>query len=407
MRWLLISALILQANAKDSAVARGVDLTKLAEIRPAVEKMIADEKLAGGSVFVMHHGEVLYHEQFGFRDLEKKLPMEKDTLFRIYSMTKGLTSTLALMLCEEGKMSLDDPIGLHLPALKKQSVFVSEAEVESARRGTTVRDLLRHTSGFGNSWGGPLGKLYRENGVSNREAPLSQMVESVAPLPLLYHPGQRWVYGLSSDVLAAVISSAAGEPFEKVMQVRLLTPLGMMDTFYQVPADKAHRLAVHYRKRKGKLTVADPAETSTYLKDPAYKGGGSGLVSTTTDYAKFLQMISNGGVLNEIRYLREDTVGLMQTNQLPREIECISFGENDKRHGTGFGLGFSVKYREDDRWDASAPVGEYGWGGAASTHYWVSPKHQLIVITMEQTMPYNWNLEHELKPIIYGALKKK
>lgn len=404
MRWLLLSALILQANAKDSSLVRGVSTAKLAEIRPVVEQMISDKKLAGGAVLVMRHGEVVYQEEFGHRDLENKLPVEKDTLYRIYSMTKGLTSTLALMLCEEGKMSLDDPIGLHLPELKEQSVFVSESETEAARRNTTVRDLLRHTSGYGNSWGGPLGKLYRESGVSNREAPLSNMVESLAPLPLLYQPGKRWVYGASSDVLAAVVASVEGQPFEKVMQDRLLTPLGMTDTFYQVPAEKAHRLAVHYRMRKGELTVADSAEKSTYLNDPAFKGGGSGLVSTISDYAIFLQMIANGGVLQEIRYLREDTVGQMRTNQLPREIECISFGE-DKRHGTGFGLGFSVKYRADDRWDQHAPVGEYGWGGAASTHYWVSPKHNLIVVTMEQTMPYNWNLEQTLKPIIYGAIK--
>lgn len=384
---------------------QGMSPTELAKIRPTVEEMIASEKLAGGSVLIMRHGEVVYHEQFGYRDREKKLPMQKDTLFRIYSMTKGLTSTAALMLCEEGKMSLDDPIGLHLASLKNQSVFLSESQTEPVRRHTTIRDLLLHTSGYGNAWRGPLGKLYRENGVSNREAPLEEMIAALEPLPLLSQPGERWVYGLSSDILAAVIASAAGQPFEKVIQDKLLTPLGMRDTFFQVPADKAHRLSVHYRKREGKLIVADSAQNSTYLKDPAFKGGGSGLVSTTTDYAIFLQMIANGGVLNEIRYLREDTVDLMRTNQLPRNIECISFGD-EQRHGTGFGLGFCVKYREDDRWDPHAAVGEYGWGGAASTHYWVSPKHDLLVITMEQTMPYNWNLEHGLKSLIYEAVKK-
>lgn len=393
-------------NAQEDSLVQGMSTSELAKIRPAVEEMIGAEKLVGGSVLVMRHGEIVYHEQFGHRDREKKLPMEKDTLFRIYSMTKGLTSAAALMLCEEGKMTLDDPIGLHLPSLKSQSVLLSETEKEAALRNTTVRDLLRHTSGYGNSWGGPLGKIYRENGVSNRGAPLAQMIESVAPLPLLYQPGERWVYGLSSDVLAAVIASAAQQPFEKVLQDKLLIPLGMTDTFFQVPAEKAHRLAVQYRKRKEKLTIADSAENSSYLKDPVFKGGGSGLVSTTTDYAIFLQMIANGGVLNEIRYLREDTVELMRTNQLPRSIECISFGENDQRHGTGFGLGFSVKYREDDRWDPHAALGEYGWGGAASTHYWISPKDHLIVVTMEQTMPYNWNLEHGLKPLIYNAIKK-
>jgi CubicO group peptidase (beta-lactamase class C family) len=404
MRSVLYFALILPLFA-ESPAKKETPQGQFTEIRPTVEKMISEGKLAGGSVLIIHQGKTVYHEQFGYRDLEKELPVEKDTLFRIYSMTKGLASTAALMLCEEGKMSLDDPVENYLPKLAEPEVLSGENRLP-ASRSITVRDLLRHTSGYGNSWQGPLIEIYRETGVTNRQAPLSNMISGLSKAPLLDQPGNRWVYGISTDVLAAVVAQAAGKPFEQVLQERLLTPLGMIDTFYQVPADKAHRLAVHYRIQKGQLRIADSAEKSNYLTNPRFKGGGSGLVSTTTDYAKFLQMIANGGTLNGKRYLREDSVDLMRSNQLPRDIPCISFGEKDQRHGTGFGLGFSVKYHTDDRWDPHAPVGEYGWGGAASTHYWISPKHQLIVITMEQTMPYNWNLEHGLKPIIYAEIEK-
>jgi CubicO group peptidase (beta-lactamase class C family) len=166
------------------------------------------------------------------------------------------------------------------------------------------------------------------------------------------------------------------------------------------------RLAVHYRVEKGKLVINDPAQGSSYIQERAFKGGGSGLVSTITDYAKFLQMIANGGVFQGKRYLREDSIMLMKTNQLPRAITQIAFG-SQQRFGTGFGLGFCVKYDDDDRWNPDGALGEYGWGGAASTHYWISPRDELVVVTMEQTMPYNWNMEDTLKPIIYGAIKKR
>ena len=387
--------------------AAGMSAEGLAKIGPVVKGLIAEKKLAGGSVLVMRGGQIVYQECFGLRDIEASKPMEADTLFRIFSMTKGLTSAAALMLCEEGKLSLDDPIERYLPALKDREIWVSDDEREKAKRSTTVRDLLRHTGGYASSWeSDPVSRIYRKGWDPDKEVNLLEMVEDLAPAPLLYEPGTRWVYGLSSDLLAAVVARASGQPFEKFLQERLLSPLGMNDTGYVVPAEKVNRLSVSYRQRDGALEVADPAEGSSYLKDGAFKGGGSGLVSTITDYARFLQMIANGGEFQGKRYLRKDTVDLMRTNQLPRSLPCISFGE-EKRYGTGFGLGFCVRYAHDERWDKDAALGEYGWGGAASTHYWISPEHELVVVTMEQTMPYNWNLERELKPVIYEAVEKK
>lgn len=309
------------------------------------------------------------------------------------------------MLCEEGKLSLDDPIVLHLPELKDREIWVSDDKTEKARHSTTVRDLLRHASGYPSGWGGDaVNRIYRQNWKSGEDVTLPGMAAKIAPAPLLYGPGTRWVYGLSSDLLAAVVAKAAEMPFEKFLQTRLLGPLGMTDTGYVVPAEKAGRLSVNYRVRDGEPEVATPAEGSSYLKDPVFKGGGSGLVSTITDYARFLLMIASGGEFQGKRYLRKDTVDLMRTNQLPRNIPCISFGE-EQRHGTGFGLGLAVRFATDDRWDPDAVVGVYAWGGAASTHYWLSPENGLIVVTMEQTMPYTWNLEMKLKPIIYKAVE--
>lgn len=359
----------------------GMSSEKLAEIEPVMASLISEKKLAGGNVLVLRKGHVVYRKSFGLSDIEAGKPMEADTLFRIFSMTKGVTSAAALMLCEEGKMTLDDPIGMHLPSMVKQP----------SKRATTVRDLLRHTSGY----------VKRPQG----EGSLQKMAEELAGEEMSYEPGTKWVYGVSTDLAAAVVAKVSGQPFEQFLQERLLTPLGMKDTGYVVPGSKVGRLSVQYRSEKGALTVMDSSEGSSYLKEKAFKGGGSGLVSTISDYGRFLQMIANGGEFQGKRYLREDTVDLMRTNQLPRAIPHIAFGVQ-KRFGTGFGMGFCVRYSADDRWNADGAVGEYGWGGAASTHYWLSPKDELVVITMEQTMPYNWNMEDSLKPIIYGALKK-
>ncbi|MFK7852224.1 MAG: serine hydrolase domain-containing protein [Akkermansiaceae bacterium] len=411
MRILILLSLCVPAFASElpfSDPAKvGMSEDALAKVGPTVEKLIADNKLAGANVLILKKGKVVYEESFGMRDLARKKPMEKDTLFRIYSMTKALTSAAALMLCEEGKLSLDDPVGAYLPELAAPVVFVTKGKTSPMDRQPTVRDLMRHTGGFANLRGlHPVSALYRKGLPSQDKRTLDHLVGNIGKSPLLYQPGTKWVYGASSDLLAAVVAKAAGRPFEEVITERLINPLGMQDTGYSVPKEKADRLSVLYRKKWiNGLGVLDGTLESRILEDPTFKGGGSGLISTARDYGRFLQMIANGGEFAGKRYLRKDTVDLMRTNQLPRDITEISFGAQ-KRHGTGFGLGFSVKISADKRWDKDALVGEYGWGGAASTHYWICPQHDLVVITMEQTMPYNGNLELALKPLIYNAVLK-
>jgi len=312
------------------------------------------------------------------RDRENEKAMEQDSLFRIYSMTKGLTSAAALMLCEEGKMSLDDPLEVHLPGFAEPKVWVEGGELIAARRSPTVRDLLRHTGGIANRRDkNPVSELYREG----------------------------WRLGQDGSLTELMTNIEKALPFEEFLEKRLMKPLGMVDTGYAVSQEKEERLAGLYFLRDGSLRATGPLARRKALQEPKLKGGGSGLISTTTDYARFLQMIANGGEFQGKRYLRKETVDLMRTNQLPIQIEAIAFGEK-VRHGTGFGLGFSVHLEHKDPWDKSAVVGEYGWGGAASTHYWISPKHELVVVTMEQTMPYNSNLEGALKSLIYKSVIK-
>ncbi|MGY8648064.1 MAG: serine hydrolase domain-containing protein [Verrucomicrobiales bacterium] len=384
----------------------GMSTDALAKIDPAVEKLIADKKLVGGSVLVLRKGHIVYHKQFGLANRRTKAPVKKNTIFRIYSMSKGITSAATMMLYEEGKLDLDDPISKHLPEFKNLTVWQKNSDPVPAKPAPTIRDLLRHTAGFSYGWGGhPVDKLYGKAKPLDRDKSLAEMTQAASGIPLLYQPGSQWVYGINTDILGRVIEAASGQTFADFLQERLFTPLNMPDTGFHVPAEKAARLSDVFGAKAGFLMNFEKAEDSLFLQKPAQQSGGGGLLSTITDYARFLQMIANGGTFQGKQYLKTESVKLMSTNQLPAAIKAISMGD-EIRHGTGFGLGFSVRTASDKRWDKDAPLGEFGWGGMASTHYWISPKHDLVVVTMEQTLPYNWNLEKDLKPLIYQALNK-
>lgn len=383
----------------------GMSSEQLAKINPAVEKFISDKKLGGASVIVLRKGRIVFQNQYGFASRAEKKPVTKDTIFRIYSMTKSITSAAAMMLFEEGKLDLDDPIHKHLPEFKKLTVWQKNGEPIPPNPAPTVRDLLRHTAGLSYGWSGhPVDAFYQKAQPIARDKTLSEMTTAISTAPLLYQPGTQWVYGINTDVLARVIEVASGQPFDQFLKKRLFTPLGMSDTAFHVPAEKAKRLADVYGGKAGLLVTVEPAKGSPFLQKPAHLSGGGGLVSTITDYARFLQMIANGGTFQDKRYLKEETVNLMTTNQLPKAIPAISLGE--VRHGVGFGLGFNVRIADDKRWDPDAALGEFGWGGMASTHYWISPKDELVVVTMEQTLPYNWNLERAIKPLVYAAIRR-
>ena len=381
----------------------GMDAKMLELVDQKMEELINECRLAGGIVVVARKGKVVHFGTYGKRDLENDLPVEKDTIFRIYSMTKAITSVAALMLNEEGKLSLDDPVSKFFPSLAKMKVF-RYGKLETAKKESTVADLLRHTSGLTYAWSSnkKISQALKNAGVLDRDKELVPMVNGMDKVPLLFQPGSDWVYGCSTDVLGGVVEVASGMSLDQFFRDRIFKPLKMKVTGFYVPANKADRFAANYNYKDGKLTLKDDPKTSRYLENPAFKSGGGGLCSTASDYMRFLLMIANGGKLDGVKVLKKKSVKLMTTNQIPKGGGWVTFG-NEVREGVGYGYGFSVRVKMSD-WDPDGRVGEYGWGGAASTHYWISPKDDLVVLTLEQVMPYSFNTEWALKGLIYDAL---
>ncbi len=401
-------------NAMDlptcSPAEAGMSAAVLGEIDEAMDDSIANHQIAGGVVMIARHGKVVINNGYGKMDIEADKPMRPDTIFRIYSMSKAITTTAALMLCEEGKLDVNDLVSKYLPELKEVSVAnddaVAATDNESSVHEMTIADLMRHTSGYtyGGSGNEKHDKAYAELTMLERDSSLEQMHAKLADLPLAFEPGTDWIYGISTDVLGRVVEVASGESLDNFFSDRIFKPLGMVDTGFFVPDDKLDRFAANYDSDgKGKLSLGDAPETSRYRNDPGLQSGGGGLVSTAADYMRFLLMIAGGGHSGSVRLLKPETVALMTTNQLPKQVGWIKFGK-EVRTGVGFGFGFNVRDQMSD-WDPEGRIGEYGWGGAASTHYWVSPSDDLIVVTLEQVMPYQWLTERKLKGLIYRAIE--
>jgi CubicO group peptidase (beta-lactamase class C family) len=275
----------------------------------------------------------------------------------------------------------------------------------------TIRDLMLHVSGF--SYGGNSGWTTAFPSAVNdawsrlkptESANLAEMVEKLSQVPLPFDPGTDWTYGVGVDVLGRVIEVISGEDLDAFLARAIFGPLDMKDTGFRVPPEKLGRFAANYTRTNGTLKVIDAPAESKFARPVTYFSGGGGLVGTARDYMRFLMMIQNGGTLDGHRVLRPGTVELMSSNLLPKQAFPIYFG-NEKRLGTGFGLGFAV-CTEITQWDPAAHLGEFGWDGAASTHYWISPADKLIVITLEQIMPYEWDTARGVKRIIYDAVQK-
>lgn len=380
----------------------GLAEEKLAEISKVMQQRVADEKLAGGVVAIARKGKLVYLEAFGERDVENNLPMETDSIVRIYSMTKAIATAAALMLVDEGKLDPEAPASRYVPALADVQVWTENGLV-APKRPITVADLMRHTAGFGNSGHPGVGKDFQQAELQDATS-LDDYVNRLAAVPLAYHPGEDWIYSNSIDVLGLVIQNASGQPFDEFLQERILNPLGMNDTGFFVPESKRDRFATLYNRDQDGLKPSDsPQANDRYHSKPAVPSGGGGLVGTAEDYLQFLMMIANGGEWAGKRYLKPKTVKLMTTNQLPKAAYPIYFGKQI-RHGIGYSFGFNVRVEASDDWDPAAPVGEVGWGGAASTHYWASPKDDVIVVTLEQVRPYNFETEWAIKPIVYDAI---
>jgi CubicO group peptidase (beta-lactamase class C family) len=397
-----------------STTTSGISEERLARLRVALQRYVDEGKLAGAVVHIKQHGTPVFSEAVGWRDKEARDPMQEDSIFRIASQTKALTSVAVMMLMEDGKLLLDDPVGKHLPEWNKTTVAIAKPsggyEIVPAKRPITIRDLLTHTAGI--SYGsGPAEKAWRDAGLfgwyfADRSEPVSHHVARMASLPMAAQPGEAFVYGYATDILGVVVEKVSGKTLQAFFDERLIKPLGMKDTSFYLPPDKAGRLAVVYEASQGGIKRVPDASAweggdhfgqGHYLDGPriAYSGG-AGLLSTAADYSRFLEMMRRGGELDGRRYLSRKAVELMVADH----IGGIEYGP-----GRGFGLGFSVR---TDLGAAGEPgsEGEFGWGGAYHSQYWVDPEEGLTVTYMTQLLPPGNVDDHGvLRALIYQAIE--
>ncbi len=380
------------------------------QIKQVVDKFIADEQLVGAVTLVSSKDQIIHWQAHGLADRESHREMSKDTIFRIHSFTKAITSCAAMMLWEENKFELDDPLDKYLPEFAGTKVF-GDPTSSNPLRPIKIRDLLTHTSGL--IYPVPEGKglegLYRRDTLFDIDNTLAETVHKLAELPIAFSPGEQWRYGMSIDVLGRLIEIWSGQPYEQFLQQRLFEPLEMPDTAFHVPPEKLVRLATLYEKNdSGKLEPRlgkEKGENFIPTSIPKFCMPGGGLFSTARDYHQFLSMILADGKFRDRRILQPAMVALMCANQLPENVPCIQF-DKEIRDGVQFGFGFDV-VTKPSKWDPMARVGELGWGGAASCHYWLWPPGELIVITLESTKPYNWNLERGLKELVYHGTDRR
>jgi CubicO group peptidase (beta-lactamase class C family) len=419
-RRLLISAacvaLAVSALGQEFPAAKpesvGLSSARLARIGAAVDQGIADRRIAGMVTLVIRHGQVAWFDARGMADREAGKPLQKDAIFRICSMTKPITTTAVMMLYEEGKFTLEDPISKFLPEFKNPKVLVKPEQGDSyaipAKREITILDLLRHTSGLTYQWDQELGAAYRDakvaSGILQYDGTIGDSVKHLAGLPLRYNPGERWEYSLSVDVLGRLVEVVSGQPLDQFFRTRILEPLGMRDTSFYLPPEKVERLATVYTYYDGKGLDRFPAapiveDAFSYSADYPYHGprklfsGGAGLCSTAMDYARFCQMILGGGKLGGTRILSRKSVELMTHDELGR----ISLDQ-------GFGLGFGI--------EGKGPLAELGtpgavqWGGFYYTSFEIDPREDLIIISMAQLHPTGgFNLDARVKVLAYQALE--
>ncbi len=400
---------MVQAQTLAAAQPESVGLSseRLERLDTVLNEYVKQERLPGSVLLVARRGGVAYLKAFGERDREAHDPMKTDSIFRIASQTKALVSVGVMMLQEEGKLVISDPVSQYLPEFAHTTVAEpiegGGYRVVPARRPITIRDLLTHTSGvsYGN---GPAADLWKQAGITgwyfaNRDEPIGATVARIAKLPFDAQPGERWIYGYSVDILGALVERASGQPLDEFLRTHITGPLGMADTHFYLPPGKKDRLAVVYSATDGGLERApDPGAMvgqGAYVEGPRKSfSGGAGLLSTATDYARFLQMLLNGGELDGVRILSRKSVELMTTSHT---------GDLEFRPGQAFGLGFSVV---EDLGERGSPgsVGEFGWGGAYHSTYWVDPHEQLVVSYFTQVTPAGDVDDHQkLRALIYGA----
>ncbi|HYD06932.1 MAG TPA: serine hydrolase domain-containing protein [Reyranella sp.] len=393
----------------------GFVASRLKRLGDRIEEGVKKNEIPGAVILIARNGRIAMFEAYGFRDRDAKAPMKTDAIFRIASMTKPITSVAAMILVEEGKLTLADPVSRYIPAFADTKVAVQkknpdgtvETALEPQFRPMTVHDLMRHTSGltYGAAGSNPVKQSYLDMKVMDDNQTNAQMAEKLAKLALLYQPGTRWEYSMSTDVLGRVVEVASGMPLDKFIEDRITKPLKMGDTAFEASPDKKDRGA-RPQKEGPKNEVPNVPEIT--LKS-TWKSGGGGMVGTAADYARFIQMFANGGQLDGARILSRKTIDLMTADHLPPDIKMgddmwrFEALEPSARMGQGFGLGFAVR-NEQGRNPLPGSPNDYYWGGAWGTYFWHDPRERMYVVFMMQSRTARLPYRYLMRDLVYQAL---
>ena len=395
------------AWAADLAVAKpeqvGLSSERLARITELIRTDVEKGRFPGAVAVVARKGRIAYFEAAGFRDKAAGTPLRKDDIFRIYSMTKPFTSVAIMMLRDEGKLDLADPVSKYLPQLAKLQVGVEKKDaatgqttlaLEPSKRDMTIQDLLRHTSGltYGVFGSGAVKKLYTENGVDASDHTNAELIDKLGKVPLMFQPGTTWEYGRSTDVLGRVVEVISSKTLSQFLDERLFRPLKMVDTAFFVPNGKQPRIA------QALATDPDTKQAITLFDvtvPPKFEGGGQAAVSTALDYTRFSQMLVNRGRIDGVRLLSRKTVELMTADHLGKLDTPMP--------GYGFGLGFAVR-RETGVANTPGSIGDYNWGGFAGTYFWIDPKEELVAIWMMQAPGQRLHYRQRFRTLVYQAI---
>jgi CubicO group peptidase (beta-lactamase class C family) len=410
LAFILHSNISAQEFAKTEPEKVGMSSERLEYLTSTFQEYVDNEELSGAVVLVARRGKIGYFKSFGKSDIKNNIPMEENSIFRIASQTKSIVSVGIMLLQEEGKLIISDPVGKYIPAFNETTVAVPKEdggyEIVKANRPITIRDLLTHTAGIGYG-GGIASELWEKAKIqgwyfADRDEPIQATVTRMASLPFEAQPGEKFVYGYNTDILGALIELVSGEPLNRFLKNRILDPLDMNDTHFYLPKNKNERLTVVYSSTENGLErAADPGDMvgqGAYVNGPRMSfSGGAGYLSTALDYAGFLQMMLNGGEFNGERIISSKTVELMTVNHLGE----VTF---PWAKGTGFGLGFSTVNDVGSR-GLLGSKGEYGWGGAYHSIFWVDPEEDLVVVYFTQLITEKGLDDHgKLRALVYQAL---
>ena len=384
-------------------VPRGMSAERLSRIDTVMKEHVDSGRIAGVTTLVARDGELVHFETVGKLNLDSGEDLKPDSLFRIASMTKPIVTTAAMILLEDGSIRLQEPVAKYLPAFEDVKVLVDD-ELVPAKRNFTIQQLMSHTAGF--TYGffddTKVDQMYLKEGIFS-SSNLNEFIESLAAMPLRYQPGTEWVYSVSVDVLGALIEVVSGQPLDEYLDQRIFTPLGMDDTFFEIPMDKMHRLGTtHSLNDDGELVVDQRPDDGRYT-DVTMLWGGGGLVSTAEDYLRYAQMMLNGGELDGVRIVSKKTVELMTTDQLTRSIREKNGGEDQFPENWGFGLGFGLSVGQP--LNRLGSVGEFSWAGADGTLFWIDPAEGLVAISLlQQEYGQVGSVQEQFRNLVYQAI---